>query len=63
MFPGFDKFDQIFAHKQKQAEQSTPQYTADKPLYTQGTGVTVVNGQTLYTVGTQSNNQHQLYSY
>lgn len=64
MFPGFEKFDQIFADKQKQAEPKTPPYTPGHPLYTCGSGTTVVNGQQLYTVGTASNQkQHNLYSY
>ncbi|QKE54554.1 hypothetical protein ACSA002_2380 [Salmonella phage vB_SalM_SA002] len=64
MFPGFEQFDQIFSDKQKQAEPKTPQYSPENPLYTYGSGTTVVNGQQLYTVGTASNQkQHNLYSY
>lgn len=63
MFPGFEQFDQIFGDKQK--EQPIPRYTPEKPLYTHGSGATVVNGQVLYTVGTapQPANTNNLYSY
>lgn len=62
MFPGFEKFDQIFSDKKQ--EQPLPQYTSEHPLYTHGTGTTVVNGQQLYTAGTASRQkQHNLYSY
>lgn len=62
MFPGFEKFDQIFSDKKQ--EHPTPQYSPENPLYTCGTGTTVVNGKQLYTAGTTSNQkQHNLYSY
>lgn len=62
MFPGFEKFDQIFSDKKQ--EQQTPQYSPEHPLYTYGSGTTVVNGKQLYTAGTASNQkQHNLYSY
>lgn len=62
MFPGFEKFDQIFSDKKQ--EQPAPQYTPETPLYTYGSGTTVVNGKQLYTTGTTSNQkQHNLYSY
>jgi hypothetical protein len=62
MFPGFERFDQIFAEKEQQSK--TPQYTQEHPLYTYGSGTTVVNGQTLYTAGSQPlPKDQQLYSY
>lgn len=62
MFAGFEQFNQIFADKQ--AQPKTPHYTQEHPLYTYGSGKTVVNGQTLYTAGTQPlPKDQQLYSY
>ena len=62
MFPGFEKFDQIFSDKKQ--EKPAPQYTPENPLYSCGSGTTVVNGKQLYTAGTASSQkQHNLYSY
>ena len=62
MFLGSEHFNNIFSDI-KPVNKPQSQYTEERPLYTQGTGITVVNGQTLYTAGTQPNNPHQLYSY
>lgn len=62
MFPGFEKFDQIFSDNKP--KQPTPRYTPENPLYTYGSAVTVVNGEKLYTSHTvQQPKQSNLYSY